>query len=68
VVRTEVFKRLSTGERQALFDLLAAAGYEVHRFEAGAKPVGQLLARNRMNAERHFDLIALPKQRAATAA
>jgi FkbM family methyltransferase len=68
VVRTEVFKRLSTGERHALFDLLAAAGYELHRYQAGANPIGQSLARDKMNAERHFDLIALPKKRAVQAA
>lgn len=68
VVRTEVFKRLSIGERLALFDLLASVGYEVHRFEAGAQPVGPMLARNKMNAERHFDVIAVPKRRDAAAA
>jgi hypothetical protein len=68
VVRTEVFKRLSTGGRQALFDLLTSAGYEVHRYAAGADPVGPALARNKMNAERHFDVIALPKKRRAQAA
>jgi FkbM family methyltransferase len=65
VVRTEVFKRLSTGERHALFDLLASVGYELHRYSPGANPVGPPLARNKMNAERHFDLIALPKRQAA---
>lgn len=68
VVRTEVFKRLSTGERYALYDLLASAGYELHRYKAGANPVGQPLGRGKMNAERHFDLIALPKRRQAAAA
>jgi FkbM family methyltransferase len=68
VVRTEVFKRLSTGERQALFDLLTSAGYELHRYAAGGKPVGPALARNRMNAERHFDVIALPKKHRGQAA
>ena len=68
VVRTEVFKRLSAGERHALFDLLASAGYELHRYTAGAEPVGPALARNRMNVERHFDVIALPKKRRAQAA
>ena len=68
VVRTEVFKRLSTSERQGLFDLLESAGYHVHRYAAGANPVGALLTRGKMDAERHFDLIALPKKRGAVAA
>lgn len=68
VVRTEVFKRLSNGERQALFDLLSSAGYDLHRYAAGADPVGPALARSKMSVERHFDVIALPKKRAAAAA
>lgn len=68
VIRTEVFKRLSTGERQALFDLLASAGYSVHRFVAGAEPQGASLTRAGMSAERHFDVLAVPKKRAVRAA
>jgi FkbM family methyltransferase len=60
VIRTEVFRKLLAGERFALFDLLVGAGYQVHRFEEAAEPVGRSLERRDMTGEKHFDLLALP--------
>lgn len=68
VVRTEVFRKLVANERRELFDLLAAAGYEVFRFEGGAAPQGRRLRREEMTREKHFDVLALPKTQKALAA
>jgi FkbM family methyltransferase len=65
VVRTEVFKKLPANDRHALYDLLADAGYSVHRYLGGAAPQGQLLARGDMTAIRHFDVLAVPLNRGA---
>jgi FkbM family methyltransferase len=63
VIRTEVYRKLLAGERYALFDLLSGAGYRVHRFHDDANPVGNLLERNDMTHEKHFDVIAIPADR-----
>jgi FkbM family methyltransferase len=60
VIRTEVFRKLLAGERYALFDLLAAAGYRCHRYQDEADPVGRLLERRDMTGEKHFDMLAIP--------
>jgi FkbM family methyltransferase len=60
VIRTEVFRKLLAGERYALFDLLAEAGYRCHRYEDEADPVGRLLGRRDMTGEKHFDMLAIP--------
>jgi FkbM family methyltransferase len=60
MVRCEVFRGLSRGERFALFDLLKDCGYGLHRYESGAEPRGRLLSRDDMSRERHFDVLALP--------
>jgi len=65
---TEVFKRLSTTDRYALFDLLGSIGYDVFRYAEGSEPQGAALTRAGMTAERHFDVLAVPKKRAARAA
>jgi FkbM family methyltransferase len=61
VIRAEVFGRLPASERHALFDLLTTTGYEVFRYEAGANPQGASLSREQMTAEKHFDILALPR-------
>jgi FkbM family methyltransferase len=60
VVRTEVFRKLVVSERYALYDLLTEAGYGVHRFQDGADPIGNSLARRDMTREKHFDVLAVP--------
>lgn len=63
VVRTEVFRKLGRAERRRLYDLLAGCGYHVHRFVGGAEPCGPRIERDGMSAERHFDVLALPRER-----
>ena len=60
VIRTEVFRKLVAAERHALFDLLAAAGYSIHRYRESANPLGDTIARDEMTAEKHFDILAVP--------
>jgi FkbM family methyltransferase len=68
VVRAEVFRKLMAGERHALFDLLAENGYELFRFEGGVRPQGTRLDRAQLTAEKHFDLLAIPRTRAERSA
>ena len=51
VIRTEVYRKLLARERHELFDLLAEAGYRIHRFQDEADPVGRLLERSDMTAK-----------------
>ena len=60
VVRTEVFRKLMADERYALYDLLAGAGYRLHRYQDGGDSQGELLARRDMTREKHFDILAVP--------
>ena len=62
-IRAEVYRGLKASERHLLFDLLAGNGYEVFRYKGGARPLGPLVERDRMTAEKHFDVLAVPKQR-----
>jgi FkbM family methyltransferase len=68
VIRTEVFRKLVASERSALFNLLSGAGYDVHRYEGGAAPRGRRLELADMTAEKHFDVLAMPKSQVASAA
>jgi FkbM family methyltransferase len=68
VIRTEVFRKLLASERHALFDLLSTHGYELFRFEGGVAPQGSPMTRESMSAEKHFDVLAMPRQRVARAA
>lgn len=61
VIRTEVFRKLVASERFALYDLLKEAGYEVHRFQEGINPEGELLSRDEVTREKHFDILAIPR-------
>lgn len=60
VIRTEVYRKLLARERYELFDLLAEAGYRIHRFQDDARPTGGLLTRSDMTREKHFDVLAVP--------
>lgn len=61
VVRTEVFRKLTAGERFELYDLLAGTGYRLHRYQDGDNPQGDSLARGAMTHEKHFDILAVPR-------
>jgi FkbM family methyltransferase len=60
VIRTEVYRKLLARERHELFELLAGAGYSIHRFQEDGQPVGQILKRSDMTREKHFDVLAIP--------
>jgi FkbM family methyltransferase len=60
VIRTEVYRKLLSGERHKLFDLLADAGYRVHKFRDDTEPLGEILQRSDMTGEKHFDVLAMP--------
>lgn len=69
VIRCEVLKRLVPAERESLFDVLQAAGYESYRYEPGEKLRGEKLSRDGLMRWKHFDILAVPRdQRAARAA
>jgi FkbM family methyltransferase len=61
VIRTEVYRKLLAGERYALFDLLASAGYRLHRHQDEAARLGGQLDRRDMTREKHFDVLAIPQ-------
>jgi hypothetical protein len=67
-VRTEVFRKLVSGERFALFDLFADIGYRVYLFAEGAGPLGPRLDRGDMVRRKHFDILAVPRELATAAA
>lgn len=60
VVRAEVFRKLLADERRSLYDLLADAGYRLHRYEHTDDPQGKRLRRGDMTREKHFDILAIP--------
>jgi FkbM family methyltransferase len=64
VIRTEVYKKLTSAERFALHDLFVEAGYDVYRYEDDATPTGNPLERREMTKARHFDVLAVPRVRA----
>lgn len=64
VIRTEVFRKLVASERYALHALLAKNYYDVFRFNGGDNPKGHAVDRDAMTAEKHFDMIALPRSTA----
>ncbi len=67
VVRTEVFRKLVTQERFALYDLLTSAGYDVHRYVEQADPLAERLQRDAMIRRKHFDVVAVPRKLASVA-
>jgi FkbM family methyltransferase len=65
VILTEVFRKLRPADRYALHDLLADNGYDVFRHAGGASPRGTQLERRDMTAAKHFDVLAVPRDRVA---
>ena len=61
VIRTEVYRKLLARERHELFDLLAGAGYRIHRFIEDRQLLGEILELNDMRREKHFDVLAVPR-------
>ena len=54
VIRTEVYRKLLARERYELFDLLAEAGYRVHRFRGDTQPLGEILRAKRYDTRKAF--------------
>ncbi|MEM9657229.1 MAG: FkbM family methyltransferase [Planctomycetota bacterium] len=64
VIRTEVFRKLVRRERRELYRLLADNGFDVYRYRGGADPQGEPVDADAMSAEKHFDILAMPRSRA----
>jgi FkbM family methyltransferase len=60
VIRAEVFRKLRTGERYALHDLLTGEGYRLFRYQSEGELRGESLDRGKMTGEKHFDIVAMP--------
>jgi FkbM family methyltransferase len=65
VIRAEVFRKLIASERYALYDLLADLDCDIFHYQPGDKPLGKHLSRQDINREKHFDIVAVPTERAA---
>ena len=63
VIRTEVYKKLRSADRFALYELLVEAGYDVYRYANGGAAQGAPLVRRQMTEKRHFDVLAFPSRR-----
>lgn len=68
VLVCEVHKKLDAGERLHLHDELARPGYRLHRHVAGAQPIGERIGREDFNRWPHFDVVAIPDDRATAPA
>jgi monofunctional biosynthetic peptidoglycan transglycosylase len=62
VVVCEVHKKLDDAERHDLFDVLKNAGYVAHRYLGGARPVGEVLARDDLANWPRLDVVAIPEE------
>ena len=63
VISSEVYKKLGSIQRDALFDFFDALGYDVHlQSDGAASLVGESITRNQMRDRRHFDVIAVPRK------
>ncbi|HYO24923.1 MAG TPA: FkbM family methyltransferase [Lacipirellulaceae bacterium] len=65
VVRTEVFKKLSKADRQAMHAFFTSAGYDVYRYAERGEPQGDAISPQGMCAARHFDILAMPRRKDA---
>jgi FkbM family methyltransferase len=65
VLICEVHKKLDAAERRALHDEVARPAYHLHRYLGGAHPVGERIGRGDFGRWRHFDVVALPDERAS---
>jgi FkbM family methyltransferase len=68
VLVCEVHKKLDAGERLHLHDELARPGYRLYRYVAGAQPIGERIGGEDFNRWPHFDVVAIPDDRAAAPA
>jgi FkbM family methyltransferase len=64
VIVTEVFKRLTTPERDELFQILQMNGYVPFRYQPGPEPCGPRVEAADMRRWEQFDILAIPKERA----
>jgi len=64
VLVSEVHKKLDDRERIDLYDELAHTSYRLHRFVNGPKPVGDEIRRDELRRWAHFDIVAIPEERA----
>lgn len=61
IVKCEVLKKLTSAEREALFDALRDAGYVCHKVNNEDNLKGELIRRENMDQWRHFDILAIPQ-------
>ena len=64
-ISTEVYRKLLTSERYALWDLLDGTGYDAFHFCEGANPQGAAVSRVDVTKEKHFDILAISRDKAA---
>jgi FkbM family methyltransferase len=64
VLVCEVHKKLDHAERLVLHDELARPGYQLHRYIVGAHPMGASIHREDFDRWPHFDVVAVPGERA----
>lgn len=64
VVVTEVYKRLVTEERQALYTVMDEAGYTCFRYLTGVNERGERVQQGDLMKWPTFDILGIPKERA----
>lgn len=65
VVMCEVHKKLDRDERRELYRVLEDAELRCHRFRGGSRPIGDEVRVNDLERWSGFDIVALPRERAA---
>jgi FkbM family methyltransferase len=68
VLVCEVHKKLDDGERLALYEELARPSYRLYRHAAGSASPGEAIGRDDMSRWPHFDVVAVPDERAGAMA
>jgi FkbM family methyltransferase len=61
-IKAEVFKLLRLAQRQRLYDLLVALGYDVFLVESDARYLGARLDRQDLMTRRHYDVFCVPRK------
>jgi FkbM family methyltransferase len=64
VLICEVHRKLDRSERLDLHQEVARHAYEVHRYTGGAAPIGERVGRDDLMRWPHFDIVAVPGERA----
>jgi FkbM family methyltransferase len=59
-IKAEFYKQLNLPQREHLYDLLAAFGYEVFVVESEARYLGERLDRRQLVARAHYDVFCTP--------